>query len=135
MQLADGTILPAVNNLADYAGIIGRKIDGVAIKVNKGKVKYRVHILGGGWLPWVTGYNWNDHENGYAGNGQVIDAIQVYYETSADIVSKHGYQKAQYRVSPVNGNYYPWQHDAETGNGQDGYAGAFGVPIDRFQLF
>ena len=86
-------------------------------------------------MPWVTGYNWNDHNNGYAGNGQAIDAIQVYYDTPADVVSRCGYQKAQYRVSPLNGNYWGWQFDDETGNGQDGHAGAFGVAIDKFQLF
>ena len=64
-----------------------------------------------------------------------IDAIEVYYNTPADYVAKYGYQKAQYRVSPVNGAYWSWQYDNETGSGQDGYAGAFGQAIDRFQLF
>lgn len=132
---AGGATYPPVTNLNDYAGVRGRAITDVAIKVNKGSVKYRVHVNGGGWLPYVTGYNWNDYNNGYAGNGQVIDAIEVYYNTPADIATSHGYQKAQYRVSPLNGNYWPWQYDNETGNGQDGYAGAFGVAIDRFQLF
>lgn len=130
-----GRILPFVTNLSDFAGIQGIPITDAAIKVNKGSVKYRVHIKGGGWLPYVTGCNWNDPINGYAGNGQIIDAIEVYYSTPADIVNKYGYQKAQYRISPVNGNYYSWQYDNETGNGQDGYAGCFGVAMDRFQLF
>lgn len=135
VQLTDGTILPAVNNIEDFAGIIGRRIANIAIKVNKGTVKYQVHVLGGGWLPWVTGYNWKDHDNGYAGNGKAIDAVRVYYNTPSDIVSKYGYQKAQYRISPVNSAYYPWQFDDETDNGQDGYAGAFGIAMDRFQLY
>ena len=135
VQLADGTILPAVNNIEDFAGIIGKCIANVAIKVNKGTVKYQVHVLGGGWLPWVTGYNWKDHDNGYAGNGKAIDAVRVYYNTPSDIVSKYGYQKAQYRISPVNSAYYPWQFDDETDNGQNGYAGAFGIAMDRFQLY
>ena len=59
----------------------------------------------------------------------------MYYNTPADYANKYGYQKAQYRVSPVNANYYAWQYDNETGGGQDGYAGAFGKAIDRFQLF
>lgn len=132
---AGGKVYPEVRNLSDYAGSRGTAITDVAIKVSKGSVKYRVHVKGGNWLPWVTGYNWNDHNNGYAGNGQAIDAIQVYYTTPADFAKTHGYRKAQYRVSPVNGNYYSWQYDDETGNGQDGYAGAFGVAIDRFQLY
>lgn len=130
-----GRILPFVNNLEDFAGIQGTLITDVAIKVNKGSVKYRVHVKDGDWLPYVTGCNWNDPVNGYAGNGQVIDAIEVYYYTPEDVAQKYGYQKAQYRVSPVNGNYYSWQYDNEIGNGQDGYAGCFGVAIDRLQLF
>lgn len=135
VQLTDGTILPEVTNLNDFAGIAGKRIANVAVKVNRGKVKYQVHVLSGDWLPWVTGYNWNDFNNGYAGNGQAIDAIRVYYETPSDIVSKFGYQKAQYRVAPVNSPYYDWQFDDETTGGQDGFASCFGIAIDRFQLF
>ena len=131
---AGGRILPFVNNLEDFAGIQGTPITDVAIKVNKGSVKYRVHIKDGDWLPYVTGCNWNDPVNGYAGNGQVIDAIEVYYYTPEDVAQKYGYQKAQYRISPLNGAYYDWQYDNETGNGQDGYAGCFGVAMDRLQL-
>lgn len=135
VKLEDGRILPFVRNLTDFAGIQGKKITDVAIKVDKGSVKYRVHVIGRGWLPYVTGCNWKDHNNGYAGVGQPIDAIEVYYNTPADYAAKYGYQKAQYRVSPVNGTYWDWQYDNENGNGQDGYAGAFGQAIDRFQLF
>lgn len=136
---AGGKLLPEVTNLNDYAGLgDGVAITDIAIKCNFGSVKYRVHVLGGGWLPWVTGYNWNDDNNGYAGlgNNSAIDAIQIYYDTPADYVAKYGYQKAQYRTSSIiSDGYYAWQYDDETGNGQDGYAGAFGVAFDKFQLF
>lgn len=127
--------LPEVINLADYAGIPGHAITDISIGVDRGSPWYQVHVKGGVWLPTVSGYNINDYNNGYAGNGQVIDAVRVYYNTPADYANKYGYQKAQYRVSPINSNYYAWQYDNETGNGQDGYAGAYGVAIDRFQLF
>lgn len=127
--------LPEVVNLADYAGIPGHAITDIAIGVDRGSLWYQVHVKGGGWLPAVSGYNINDYNNGYAGNGQVIDAVRVYYNTPADYVAQYGYQKAQYRVSPMNGNYWPWQYDNETGGGQDGYAGVIGKAIDRFQLF
>lgn len=127
--------LPEVVNLADYAGIPGHAITDVAIGVDIGSLWYQVHVKGAGWLPAVTGYNINDYNNGYAGNGQAIDAVRVYYNTPADYAAKYGYQKAQYRVSPLNGGYWPWQYDNETGGGQDGYAGSFGQAIDRFQLF
>lgn len=131
-----------INKIREYMGMDklpdapGRTIAGIAIKVNKGTVKYRVHVKGKGWLPYVTGCNWSDANNGYAGYpGAVIDAVEVYYDTPADIVAKYGYQKAQYRVAPIGGGYYPWQFDNETGNGQDGHAGCFGIAFDKFQLY
>ena len=136
VKLTDGTILPFVENLSDYAGLPGRTIAGIAIKVNKGSVKYRIHHKGVGWYPYVTGCDWSDIKNGWAGdNGIVIDAVEVYYNTPSDIINTYGYQKAQYRVAPIGGGYYPWQFDNEVGVGLDGYAGVFGVPFDKFQLF
>ena len=125
---ADGW-LPEVKNLEDYAGFTGAVTD-AAIRVSAGSVKYRVHIKDGKWLPCVTGCNINDGTNGYAGNGLEIDAIEVYYYTPDNI---RPYKKAKYRVAPVGGSYYPWQYDNETGNGQDGYAGAFGNAIGKLQ--
>lgn len=134
---AGGKILPEVANLNDWAGKgDGIAITDIAIRVNVGSIKYRVHVLGGEWLPWVTGCNWNDRNNGYAGIGKPIDGIQIYYNTPSDYAAKYGWQKAQYRVSTLEGReYYDWQYDDETHNGQDGYAGKFGVAIDKFQLF
>ena len=123
---AGGRILPAVTNLSDYAGIQGKPITDIAIKVNKFYVKYRVHVKGGSWLPWVTGYNWNDYNNGYAGNGRAIDAIQIQHSGSG--------KKVKYRVSPVKKGYYPWQLNVEKSSSMDGYAGSFGVTIDRIQI-
>lgn len=134
VQLEDGTILPEVTNLEDYAGIRGRKIIGIAARVDRGELKYQAHVMGSGWLPYVTGYDWSDTVNGYAGNGRAIDAVRFYYDTPEDIIVADGYKKAQYRVSPENCGYYSWQHDDETCDGQDGYAGMFGKPIDRVQI-
>lgn len=121
-----GRWLPEVKNLEDYAGIEGSPVTDVAIKVDKGSIKYRVHVLGGGWLGWVTGYDTNDYNNGYAGNGQVIDAIQIYYYTPADMKP---YKRAKYRV-----NNYAWQFDTEITSGQDGYAGSFGYSIKKLYI-
>lgn len=84
-----------------------------------------MHIKGGNWLSWVTGFNLNDDVNGYAGIlGMDIDAVQIYYTTPADVKSAHGsYYKTTYRVSAVNEDYYDWQHDDEKDSKQDGYAG------------
>ncbi len=132
---AGGKWLPEVKNLTDFAGIEGKSITDVAIKVTKGTVKYRVHVKGEGWLPYVTGYNINDHINGYAGNGKVIDAIEIYYSTPSDYAKAKGYLCAKYRISPTNSSkYYDWQIDNNTGNGMDGYAGLLGMTIDKLQI-
>lgn len=130
VRVEGGTVYPFVRNLQDFAGVQGRKITDIAIKCDVGSVSYRVHVLGGRWLPYVSGCNWSDSNNGYAGVGKVIDAIEVIYHPPVG-----SWQKAQYRVSPVKRGYYSWQYNDETTGGQDGYAGAYGVPIDRFQLF
>ena len=118
--------LPEVKNLNDYAGWKNAPIVGVAIKVSQGTIKYRVHIKGGNWLPYVTGYNIKDIVNGWAGNNKLIDAIECYYYTPDNI---RPYKKAKYKI-----NDYPWQYDNEKTNGQDGYAGVFGVNAVKFQI-
>lgn len=119
--------LPEVKNLEDYAGWENSPITGLAIKVDKGSIKYRVHIKGGNWLPYVTGCNINDFNNGFAGDGKnIIDAVEVYYFTPNDI---RPYKKAKYKV-----NNYPYQYDNEKGNGMDGYAGVYGVNATKFQI-
>lgn len=119
--------LPEVKNLEDYAGWENSSITGLAIRVDKGSIKYRVHIKGGNWLPYVTGCNINDFNNGFAGDGKnIIDAVEVYYFTPNDI---RPYKKAKYKV-----NNYPYQYDNEKGNGMDGYAGVYGVNATKFQI-
>ena len=78
----------------------------------------------GSWLPYVTGYDLNDYDNGYAGNGNPIDLVEV----------THSYATTKYRVSPVNEDFYDYQIDNQKGNGMDGFAGDYGKAIDRFQL-
>lgn len=119
--------LPEVKNLEDYAGWENSPITGLAIRVDKGSIRYKAHIKGGNWLPYVTGCNINDFNNGFAGDGKnIIDAVEVYYFTPNDI---RPYKKAKYKV-----NDYPYQLDNEKGNGMDGYAGVYGVNATKFQI-
>ena len=118
--------LSEVKNLEDYAGWEDSPITDVAVKVDKGSVSYQVHVKGGKWLDNVTGYNINDSNNGYAGNGKPIDAVRIYYNTPSDI---RPYKKAKYKV-----NDYAWQYDNETTNGQDGYAGVYGVNVKKLMI-
>lgn len=134
VQIKGERILPAVKNDEDYAGIENNKITGIAMKVSKGTIKYRVHVLGGKWLPWVTGYNW-DKDSGYAGNGKVIDAIQIVYTSPSSL--KNGNLKAKYRVSSTNSKtYYSWQtnNTVNKSKDMDGYAGALGKAMDKVQI-
>ena len=136
VQLKEGgRWLPVVKNLTDYAGIVGKEMIGIAIKVSKGYARYRVHDVDG-WHGMIDtrNTNINDFQNGYAGNNKPIDALEVYYYTPEDVIKESGYKKAVYHVSPMNGEYFDWQHDNEKDNGQDGYAGEFGMPIDKVQI-
>ena len=119
-------ILPEVENDNSYAGSVGKSITDIAIKVNVGTIKYRVHVKGGNWLPFVTGYDWNEAINGYAGNRKPIDLIQIIYNGNNN--------SPKYRISPLNNNYYGWQLGNKVGSGLDGYAGALGKEIDRIQI-
>lgn len=123
--------LSEVTNLADYAGWQDSPITDVAMKVSAGTIKYRVHVLGGGWLGWITGYNINDAIKGYAGNGKPIDALEVYYYTPDNI---RPYKRAKYRVAPCGRGYYDWQYDNETSGNQDGYAGSFRSKVGKLQI-
>lgn len=121
-----GIWYPAVKNLESYAGVIGEAITDVAVKVSSGKVKYRVHLLGDGWLPYVTGYDIKDAANGYAGRQKPIDAVEIQYEGQG--------KKIKYRVSTLKESYYGWQYGNEKSQAQDGYAGSFGKQMDRLQI-
>lgn len=117
--------LSEVENLEDYAGWQDSPITDVSIRVDKGSIKYRVHVKGGPWLGWVTGCNVKDTINGYAGNGKEIDAIQIYYYTPDSI---RPYLRAKYKTN------YDWQYDTETSGGQDGYAGVFGKNVTKLYI-
>lgn len=120
--------LSEVKNLEDYAGWENSPITGLAIRVDKGSIRYRVHIKGKGWLPFVTGYDINDFNNGFAGDGvNAIDCVECYYYTPNNI---RPYQYAYYKV-----NNYPYQKDLIKGNGFDGFGGVRGVPMTKFQMY
>mgnify|MGYP006981054120 CR=1 FL=1 len=125
-------VAAALGTAAHGAGD-GHAITGIAIGVSEGYVRYQVHLLNGGWLPEVDGYDIDDDENGYAGNGRTpIDALKAVFYTP----DGYEYQCLYMQVSPKGmDEYYPVQIDDQTVNGQDGYAGCFGKYIDKVQLW
>lgn len=126
---ADGKWYSEVKGLSNIAGRKKQAISAVAVKVSKGDIRYRVHLLNGDWLPWVTDYDINDNVNGYAGiKGKVIDAIQVEFSGVGDY-------KATYRARKQGKNkFMPYQHNTEKDSSQDGYAGVIGTKIDGVQI-
>lgn len=119
--------LSEVKNLEDYAGWENSPITGLAIRVDKGSIKYRVTTISGKTLGWVTGYDINDYISGWAGNGEPIALVEAYYFTPNNI---RPYQYAYYKV-----NNYPYQKDLIKGNGFDGFGGVRGVPMTKFQMY
>lgn len=116
-----------------YAGLPHKPMTAVAIKASKGSIRYRVHVKDKGWYPWVTGYNINDFNNGYAGDGKnIIDGIQIYYMTPKG----YGYQQAWYRSQTVKRK--GWLDvacdDGTSVKGYKSYAGVFGEGMDRLQI-
>lgn len=109
-----------------FAGVPNGQHDLLYVKVDKGGVKYRVHIVGGGWLDWVTKGDPNDTVNGCAGiPGRAIDGVQVYYVTP----DGHEYQQAWYRSQTKcrAGWLDVVCDDAD-------FAGILGEPLDRLQI-
>ena len=125
---ADGRWYDEVKGLSNIAGRKKQAISAIALKVSRGKIRYRVHLLNGDWLPWVTGYNINDNRNGFAGiKEKVIDAVQVEFSGVSDF-------KATYRVRKQGAGFWDWQHNTEKDSEQDGYAGLLGAKIDGVQI-
>ena len=125
---ADNRWYNEVKGLSNVAGRKKQAISAIALKVSKGKTRYRVHLLNDDWLPWVTDYDINDNVNGYAGiKGKVIDGLQVEFEGV-------GNYKATYRVRKQGQKFFDWQHNTEKDSNQDGYAGLLGTKIDGVQI-
>ena len=119
-------------------GVEGDGTPILAIAIDfKGHGWYQVCTKKHGWLETVAGYDIADDENGYAGwqDSEVI-AVRAYYETPN--IAETGYFSAKYRAADAKCRaegleWWDWQYDDDSWNGQDGYAGDM-VPIDRFYI-
>ena len=136
VMLADGVVLPEIKNLEpdssgdNFAGIVGKEIYGVAIRVTKGSIKYRVRTVDGVLHEFVMGCDFSDYWNGYAGDGEhAIATLEAY------LYSPNGDKYVYYRLSPVGQDYYPYQRDMDKNRLMDGYAGEPGVAVDRLQMY
>lgn len=123
-------ILPDVKNGTESGD--GKRIVAIKIGVDVGRVEYRVHC-GGRWLPKVSGCNWKDYDNGYAGDdSHPIDAIQVYYYSDTAFTP---YYEAVYTVKPEKLGYLQEVHDTDWEDSDgDNTAGLFGRPITEIKI-
>lgn len=119
------------DDASGYAGSPNTKHDMLLAYVTKdgarvpGALKYRVHVVGGGWLPWVQRADYNDAASGMAGNwGQAIDGVQLYFETPGG----EEYQQAWYRSQTTQ--RAGWLDAVKD---DTGFAGIYGEPLDRLQ--
>lgn len=103
----------------DFAGNIGEMVRWIAVK----GATYRVCTQASGWLPWVDQYNVNDLENGCAGDGSPITALEI---------SNGG---IRYQVHVLGGGWYPeMQGQTDTGGSSDTFAGDLWNPVDAVAM-
>lgn len=122
------------SNSNGFAGNPNHKHDFLYIRVNHGKVKYRVHTVKHGWLPWVTKGNRKDLVNGCAGiAGDAIDGVKIIFLTPAGEPYKQAYYRSQTTrragwlgVVCDDGKSLPQYKKT--------YAGILGEPLDRLQI-
>jgi len=101
-----------------YSGNKGKPMRWLAI----GDVKrYRVCTEQSGWLPWVTGYDINDLDNGCAGDGSPINGVQIDDDS------------VRYAVHISRGWYSDMVGLSDTGGTGDNFAGDLANRIDAFR--
>lgn len=123
-----GYWLPEVNSrdTSEYAGNLGNNMGGLRAKPTYGEIQIQAHVIGKGWLDWVSSSNYSKNNktngNSYAGlYGKNIDMIRIK--------STKGY--VDYRVYDNKKGYWlPWVRSTN----QNEYAGNEGNPIGGIQM-
>lgn len=123
-----GKWLPEVNshNTDEYAGNLGNNMGGLRAKPTYGEIQIQAHVIGKGWLDWVSSSNYskNNKSNGntYSGlYGKNIDMIRIK--------STKGY--VDYRAyDNTKGYWLPWVRSTNVNE----YAGNEGNPIGGIQM-
>lgn len=123
-----GYWLPEVNshNPNDYAGNLGNNMGGLRAKPTYGEIKIQAHVIGKGWLDWVSSKNYSTNNktngNSYAGlYGKNIDMIRI--KSTKGYVDYRAYDNAK-------GYWLPWVRSTN----QNEYAGNEGNPIGGIQM-
>ena len=115
-----------------FAGMPCSSHDLLTVRVDEGSLRYRTHLLGGGWQDWVDHSDINDTVNGCAGvPGQAIDGVQLYYTTPAGRPLFQAWYRGQ---TASRQGWLPVVCDDGTSCGGDTFAGMYGEPLDRLQI-
>lgn len=111
-------------NSNGYAGVYGKEITGLRVKLSNGKtVTVRSHIKGGSWLSAIT--KWDNTDNGYSGiKGKPIDCVAM----------KASGCTLKYRVHVKGGGWLGWISKYDINDYDKGLAGAYGKSIDAIQI-
>ena len=123
-----GKWLPEVDShhTSEYAGNLGNNMGGLRAKPTYGEIKIQAHVIGKGWLGWVSSKNYSKNNktngNSYAGlYGKNIDMVRIK--------STKGY--VDYRAyDNVKNKWLPWVRSTN----QNEYAGNEGNPISGIQM-
>lgn len=124
---ADGRWLPEVSGASNYAGIMGKEISGLQVRISDGsKVTIRSHLCGKGKLNWLSPVTaWDDTSDGYSGwKGKPMDCIAMKAES----------QQLRYRVHILDGDWLPWVTGYSILDSKTGFAGVYGKQIDAVQI-
>ena len=120
--------LPEVNSHStnDYAGNLGNNMGGLRAKPTYGEIRIQAHVIGKGWLDWVSSSNYSKNNktngNSYAGlYGKNIDMIRI--KSTKGYVDYRAYDNAK-------GYWLPWVRSTN----QNEYAGNEGNPIGGIQM-
>lgn len=120
------------HNSDGYAGAPYTEHDLLTMRAERGSLRYRVHTIEDGWLPWVDRSDRNDTVYGCAGiPGHTIDGVSAYYTTPGG----EDYRQIWYRSQTTDrAGYLPvCCDDGTTYAGYDGWAGMYHEPLDRLQ--
>ena len=127
-----GYWLPEVNshNQNDYAGNLGNNMGGLRAKPTYGEIQIQAHVIGKGWLGWISSKNYSKSNktngNSYAGiYGKNVDGVRIK--------STQGY--VTYQAHLKGGG---WLEEVDSRNSDSGgansYAGIYGRVIDAIRM-
>lgn len=110
-----------VKNLEDYAGVFGVPVKNFYAYPSEGEILFRVSPVNRDYYPWVQNYKTSTGRYDFAGNGVLIDRLQM------KLRGLTGY-RIKYRVHLLGANWLPWVYD------DTDYAGIRGRMIDAIEV-